>query len=462
MADNDNFRILVGGTATNAGFVEIATADDGTEPIYVRQYSGAFATLTRTLTLLDGSGNTSIPGSLTISGDLTVNGTTTTINSTVTTVDDITFELGSVATPTDVTAAGGGIVLKGTTDKTITWGATNGWTSTETLNIATGKTYKINGTDVLSATTLGSGVTGSSLTSVGTITSGTWSGSFGAVSGANLTSLTAGNLSGTIPSTVLGNSTVNIGTTAVALNRASANLALTGISSITGVTSITFAAEASDAASISTTVSTNQTFFDFNLADDNNNDWWRWRFTPSGSTVYDAMTLKPSANGVADLVIAGTITGTRLISNVAQGTSPLSVTSTTLVTNLNADLLDGNDSTYFTNATNLASGTVPAARMPAHTGDATSTAGSVALTLATVNSNVGAFGSASSIPVITVNAKGLVTAVSTATVASIPAQTGNAGKYLTTDGTTASWADITSSIQTAATDAAIVMAIALG
>ena len=69
-------------------------------------------------------------------------------------------------------------------------------------------------------------------TTVGTVTSGTWSASFGAVSGANLTSLTAGNLAGTIPSAVLGNSTVNIGTTAVALNRASANLGLTGITSV--------------------------------------------------------------------------------------------------------------------------------------------------------------------------------------------------------------------------------------
>ena len=73
----------------------------------------------------------------------------------------------------------------------------------------------------------------SSLTTTGTVTSGTWSASFGAVSGANLTSLTAGNLSGTIPSAVLGNSTAYVGTTAVALNRASANLALTGISSVT-------------------------------------------------------------------------------------------------------------------------------------------------------------------------------------------------------------------------------------
>jgi hypothetical protein len=64
MADNDQFRILIGGTGTNSGYVEIATADDATEPIYVRQYTGVFTTLTRTATLLDGSGNTSFPGSL--------------------------------------------------------------------------------------------------------------------------------------------------------------------------------------------------------------------------------------------------------------------------------------------------------------------------------------------------------------------------------------------------------------
>jgi hypothetical protein len=64
MADNDQFRILVGGTATNAGFVEIATADDGSEPIYARQYTGVFTTLARTATLLDGSGNTLFPNSL--------------------------------------------------------------------------------------------------------------------------------------------------------------------------------------------------------------------------------------------------------------------------------------------------------------------------------------------------------------------------------------------------------------
>jgi hypothetical protein len=65
ISDNDFFRIRTGGTTTNAGFVEIATADDGTEPIHVRQYSGEFTTLTRTATLLDGSGNTSFPGTVT-------------------------------------------------------------------------------------------------------------------------------------------------------------------------------------------------------------------------------------------------------------------------------------------------------------------------------------------------------------------------------------------------------------
>ena len=63
MADNDFFRIRCGGPS-NQGWAEIATSDDGTEPIYVRQYTGEFASVTRTLTLLDGSGNTHVPGML--------------------------------------------------------------------------------------------------------------------------------------------------------------------------------------------------------------------------------------------------------------------------------------------------------------------------------------------------------------------------------------------------------------
>ena len=115
--------------------------------------------------------------SLTLSGDLTVNGTTTNLNSTNLVIEDKNIILGDTTTPTDTTADGGGITLKGATDKTLNWvDATDAWTSSEDFNLASGKVYEINGTSVLSGSTLGSGVTASSLTSVGTITSGTWTG----------------------------------------------------------------------------------------------------------------------------------------------------------------------------------------------------------------------------------------------------------------------------------------------
>lgn len=61
-------------------------------------------------------------------------------------------------------------------------------------------------------------------------------------------------------------------------------------------------------------------------------------------------------------------------------------------------------------------GTIAAARMPAFTGDVTTSAGAVATTLATVNSNVGSFGSATASAVVTFNGKGLATAVSNVTI----------------------------------------------
>ena len=96
--------------------------------------SGAFSTLTTAQTIsgnktytgtLDFSGATiatfETTGNVTVGGNLTVSGTTTTVNSTTVTVDDKNLELGSVATPTDSTADGGGITLKGATDKTFNW-----------------------------------------------------------------------------------------------------------------------------------------------------------------------------------------------------------------------------------------------------------------------------------------------------------------------------------------------------
>lgn len=60
-------------------------------------------------------------------------------------------------------------------------------------------------------------------------------------------------------------------------------------------------------------------------------------------------------------------------------------------------------------------GTLQAAQFPALTGDITTVAGALATTLATVNANVGTFGSATQCDTATVNGKGLTTAISAAT-----------------------------------------------
>lgn len=151
------------------------------------------------------NGVTTFGSDVNISGNLTINGTTTTINSTTLTVDDKNIEMGSVTTPTNTTADGGGITLKGATDKTIIWDNANAnWTSSENWNLATGKAFKINNVGVLSATTLGSSVVNSSLTSVGTLGSLAVT---GAITGASFNSITG--LSSTTP---LINGTAAVGT----------------------------------------------------------------------------------------------------------------------------------------------------------------------------------------------------------------------------------------------------------
>lgn len=667
MADNDNFRLLVGGTASNTGFVEIATADDGTEPIYVRQYTGAFATLTRTATILDASGNTSFPGSVTAG----------------------TNYLGTGATFTSVGGATHGqIRLKGAADAT-----------------GYGVIHRHDGSDYYLLLTANNDANGSWTTArpfainlatgnvtLGTVTSGTWSGSFGAVSGANLTSLTAGNLSGTIPSAVLGNSTHFIGTTSIALNRASGSQALTGITSIDGsaasvANAITFNTAGSGDASGTTyngsaarTISYNTvgapayaqvagSNFDFNnvfpatttlnrvvwntgdgnmLNSPNGNStgvllasqgshglwnaqmffeqgsagsmfirgsddasgtrsWGAWKKIVSSTNYTDYTVTKTGtgASGTWGISITGNaanVTGTVAVANGGTGVttstgtgsvvlsaSPtftgtvnaanltlsgdLTVNGTTTTinsttvsvddknlelgsvaspTNTTADgggitLRGATDKTFnWVNATaawtssehialaagktqvfsGATSGTITLSpttvagtttlTLPATTGTLVTTgdtgtvsttmlatvnsnvgsfgsssaipvltvnakglitavstsavsipSGSISVTggdltlsgttgtaitnatLATVNSNTGSFGSATAVPIITVNAKGLITAVTTATVTSLPTQTSNSGKYLTTDGSSASWAYVGATIVSA-------------
>jgi hypothetical protein len=132
---------------------------------------------------------------LTISGDLTVNGTTTNLNSTNLVVEDKNIVLGDTATPTDTTADGGGITLKGATDKTFNWvDATDAWTSSEHINLASGKTLKYNGTDLVAAQSGNSGkylTTDGTSTSWGTVTSysAPTIGSTSIASGATVTTL---------------------------------------------------------------------------------------------------------------------------------------------------------------------------------------------------------------------------------------------------------------------------------
>lgn len=77
---------------------------------------------------------------LVVHGNLTVNGTTLTVNAETVTVEDKNIVLGSVETPTDVTADGGGITLKGATDKEFKWvDADDAWTSSEHVKLAAGK-----------------------------------------------------------------------------------------------------------------------------------------------------------------------------------------------------------------------------------------------------------------------------------------------------------------------------------
>jgi hypothetical protein len=92
---------------------------------------------------------------LTLSGNLTVNGTTSTINSTTLTVQDKDIVLGQTSSPTDAAADNGGIILKGTTDKSIKYSvAKSAWDVSENINIPADKSIKINNIEVLTLTTI--------------------------------------------------------------------------------------------------------------------------------------------------------------------------------------------------------------------------------------------------------------------------------------------------------------------
>jgi len=116
-----------------------------------------------------------ISGNLTITGDLLVQGATTTISTTDLAITDKVVIIAN-GTSSAAAADGSGFNV-GTTGVTLTYshGYTS-WSSSESWNLAEGKTYKINGTTVIGSTALGSGIVSSNLTSVGTLANGVWNG----------------------------------------------------------------------------------------------------------------------------------------------------------------------------------------------------------------------------------------------------------------------------------------------
>ena len=97
------------------------------------------------------SGTATFNNSVVITGDLTVNGTTTTIDTQTLQVEDKNIVI-AYGNTTDAGADGGGLTLLGATNKTFEWiDATDAWTSSEHMNLLSGKSYKINNVSISAA-----------------------------------------------------------------------------------------------------------------------------------------------------------------------------------------------------------------------------------------------------------------------------------------------------------------------
>jgi len=120
------------------------------------------------MTLVSQTGGISVPAGTYI---VSITGNTAVLSSAVAgSTGTATFE---ATGPTDLGADGGGIILKGLTNKTILYDHSRTdkyWTFSENIEIAPGKKFVIGNQLALSSTTLGTTVVNSSLTSVGTLT----------------------------------------------------------------------------------------------------------------------------------------------------------------------------------------------------------------------------------------------------------------------------------------------------
>jgi cytoskeletal protein CcmA (bactofilin family) len=98
------------------------------------------------------TGNFNIDGNVIIGGNLEVAGDSVTFRVGTAVVEDKNLEIAKIDVPTDTYANGGGLILKGSTDHTLLWDSTyQNWTSSEHVNIASGKSYKVNNNVVIDA-----------------------------------------------------------------------------------------------------------------------------------------------------------------------------------------------------------------------------------------------------------------------------------------------------------------------
>ena len=168
---NVNYQLFeIKSNSTNQNFsLNMLNSSSQTSALYVNasgQYVGIYTTAP-TATL-------DVNGNARIRGNLTIEGSTTTINSATINVSDKTIILAKTVSPSNTTANGGGLQIAAGTDvdKTFFWYSANtAWTSSENISLASGKTYKINGVDVITANSLGTAITSApGLTSIGTQT----------------------------------------------------------------------------------------------------------------------------------------------------------------------------------------------------------------------------------------------------------------------------------------------------
>jgi hypothetical protein len=136
-----------------------------------------------------------ITGDLKVSGNLIIQGDSFTINTTTLEVEDKNIELNKKSTQvTDSSADGGGITLKGTTDKTFAWAnSTSAWTSNQNIDLSSGRAYHINQQQVLNGTTIGSSVINSNLQTLGNLTEANFNAGL-KISGNTIISRFTGNL----------------------------------------------------------------------------------------------------------------------------------------------------------------------------------------------------------------------------------------------------------------------------